>query len=98
MLDEALLRNYIVAMKSRLIRIGNSQGVRIPKLMLEQSRLGDEIELDVEGDRIVIRSARRAREGWDEAFARMAKAGEDRLLDEPLASQSAWDEDEWQWS
>lgn len=64
--------------------------------MLEQSRLEDEIELDVEGDRIIIRSARRPSEGWDEAFARMAKTGDDRLLDEPSASQSAWDEDEWQ--
>jgi antitoxin MazE len=84
-------------MKARIIRIGNSQGVRIPKVMIEQSRLGDEVELDVEGDRIIIRSVRGTRDGWDEAFARMAEAGHDRLLDEPLTPLTYWDEDEWRW-
>lgn len=97
MLDDAPCCNYIVVMKARLIRIGNSHGVRIPKVMIEQSRLGDEVELDVEGDRIIIRSVRSTRDGWDEAFARMAKAGDDRLLDEHLTLPTSWDEDEWQW-
>jgi len=85
-------------MKARIIRIGNSQGVRIPKLLLEQSRLGTEVELVVEDDRLVIRPFRGPRDGWDDAFARMAQAGDNALLDAPFTSQTACDEDEWQWS
>jgi antitoxin MazE len=96
-LDDAQWCNYIVPMKARIIRIGNSQGVRIPKVMIEQSRLGEEVELDVEGDSIIIRPVRITRDGWDEAFAHMAEAGDDRLLDEPLRLLTSWDEDEWQW-
>lgn len=82
--------------KTRIVKIGNSQGVRIPKLFLDQIQLGDEVELELQADQIVIRSARHAREGWDAAFRTMAETGDDRLLDE-VATLSAWDEDEWVW-
>lgn len=84
-------------MRTRVIRIGNSKGIRIPKGLLEQSRLGNEVELDVKDDQIVIRPVRRPRDGWDEAFARMSEAGDDILLDKPLAPQTTWDEEEWRW-
>lgn len=84
-------------MRTRIIRIGNSQGVRIPKPLLEQSNLGEEVELQVEGDQIVIRSAQRPRHNWDEAFRLMGERGDDRLLDEPPSTQTEWDQDEWQW-
>ena len=42
-------------MKTRLIKIGNSQGIRIPKLLLEQVGLANEVELEVQQDQIVIR-------------------------------------------
>ena len=84
-----------MATKTRIIRIGNSQGVRIPKPLLEQSGLGDEVELAAEAGRIVIRSARPPRAGWDAAFEAMAAAGDDALPDEPVPT--AWDEAEWEW-
>ena len=83
-------------MKARIIRIGNSQGIRLPKALLEQAQLGEEVQLDAEPNQIVIRPARRPREGWDEAFARMAARNDDRLPDEP-ASLTAFDETEWEW-
>jgi hypothetical protein len=43
-------------MKTRIIRIGNSQGFRIPKLYLEQSGLGEEVQLEVQAGEIIIRS------------------------------------------
>lgn len=98
LLDVVTSRNYIVLMRARIIRIGNSQGIRIPKVLLEQSRLGIEVELEVDNDRLVISPLHGARDGWDEAFASMAEAGDDALLDEALASQSQWDVDEWQWN
>jgi antitoxin MazE len=84
-------------LKTRIIKIGNSQGIRIPKLFLEQTQLHDAVELELQPDQIVIRSARRVRDGWDVAFQAMAAQGDDQLLDpEPVASID-WDEDEWVW-
>ena len=83
-------------MKTRIVRIGNSQGVRIPKPLLEQSGLGEEVELALENGTIVIRPASRAREGWESAFRRMASAGDDAFLD-PEGGSTAWDEAEWEW-
>lgn len=79
------------------MKIGNSQGVRIPKLLLERSSLAGEVELEAEDDRIVIRSARRPRQDWADAFRAMAERGHDEPLDQESSAQSSWDEDEWQW-
>ena len=84
-------------MKTRIIRIGNSQGVRIPKLYLQQTGLGEEVELDVQNKEIVIRSAGHPRQGWAEAFRGMAAQGDDHLLDKDSINQSSWDEAEWRW-
>ena len=84
-------------MRTRVVKIGNSQGVRIPKLLLERSNLPEEVEIEAQDDRIIIRSAKQPRQGWEEAFRAMAERGDDRLLDENLTTQSSWDEDEWQW-
>jgi len=84
-------------MKTRIIKIGNSQGIRIPKVLLEQSGLDEEVELEVHEARIVIRPADRPRQGWEEAFRSMAEEEDDQLLDEDLTGQSDWDKDEWQW-
>ena len=83
-------------MKTRIIRIGSSQGVRIPKPLLEQTGLAEEVELEVRGDEIIIRSASRARAGWDEAFRAMAAHGDDALLDEGITN-AEWDDEEWTW-
>ncbi len=84
-------------LKTRIVKIGNSQGVRIPKLFLEQTQLSDNVELELQSDQIVIRSARRVREGWDAAFQAMAQHGDDQLLDGELVQGTSWDEDEWTW-
>lgn len=83
-------------MRARVVRIGNSRGVRIPKPMLELSGIGDEVELEAEDGQIVIRAVRHPREGWDAAFAEMARLGDDKLLDD-VPSASTWDEEEWEW-
>ncbi len=67
-------------MRAQIIRIGNSQGVRIPKPFLQQIGIGTEVEIEIQGDQIVISSAEHPREGWEEAFRLMAKNGDDRLL------------------
>ncbi len=84
-------------MKARIVRIGNSRGVRIPKPLLEQTGMEDEVSIEVEGNQLVIRSARRPRSGWDESFEAMAAAGDDVLLDGDVPSTSRWDASEWEW-
>jgi antitoxin MazE len=96
-LTDKRLRNYNVGMKTRIVKIGNSQGVRIPKLLLERSKLAEEVELEAEDNRIIIRSTKQPRQDWERAFSAMAERGDDALLDKNLLAQTQWDEDEWQW-
>lgn len=96
-LDRKAACNYNVAMKARIVKIGNSQGIRIPKLLLERSNLAEEVELEAEDNRIVIRPARLPRQDWESAFRLMAERGDDALLDKDLPAQTRWDEDEWRW-
>ncbi len=84
-------------MKTRIVRIGNSQGIRIPKLLLERSNLAEEVELQAHDNQITIRSAREPRQGWAKEFRTMAAKGEDKLLDNNSLPQTQWDADEWQW-
>ncbi|MFZ3209828.1 MAG: AbrB/MazE/SpoVT family DNA-binding domain-containing protein [Geobacteraceae bacterium] len=84
-------------MRTNIIRIGNSQGIRIPRILLEQSHLGKEVELEVEDEKIVIRSASHPRQGWAEKFRLMAESSDDGMIDEYLSGQTEWDKDEWEW-
>jgi antitoxin MazE len=82
-------------MKSRLVRIGNSRGIRIPKPLIDQTGLGDDVEIMVRGNTLVIVPGSSPRAGWAEAFKAMAEHGDDRLVAAPAPTR--WDEDEWQW-
>jgi len=82
-------------MKTRLVRIGNSRGVRIPKPLLEQAGLEDEVHLRVIEGGIVIEAEKAPRAGWAEAAARAREKQDDLLLDRAIASR--FDETEWMW-
>ena len=84
-------------MKTKIIKIGNSQGIRIPKPILEQTGLNDEVEIEVKNQSIIIRSIRDPREGWSEAFKKMAKNNDDKLVDSFSNTKTEWDESEWEW-
>jgi len=83
------------AIRTRIVKIGNSQGVRIPKLLLEQSGIHAEVEIEVEGDYLTIRQARHPRAGWEQAFTQMSQNHDDLLLDE--FSTTEWEQVEWEW-
>lgn len=85
------------AVRSRIVRIGNSKGVRIPKLMLDQLALGEEVELSVRQDQLIIRPSERPRAGWEEQFKLMAERGDDQLLDKDAVNLTQWDAHQWQW-
>ena len=83
-------------MRAALVRIGNSKGVRLPKPLLAESGLTDEVELAVVDNTIVISPVTAPRQGWDEAFARMAAAGDDgELIEDVLPTE--WEETDWRW-
>ena len=82
--------------KTRIVKIGNSQGIRIPKPVLEQLGFVEEVELEILSDQLVVRSSHLPRQNWEEQFKTMAAAGDDKLLDEETISLSAWDESECQ--
>jgi antitoxin MazE len=84
-------------MRTRIIRVGNSRGIRIPKPLLEQTGLHGEVELEVDGDRLVVRSAERARSGWEEAYREMNATGEDALVDVDATPSPQWDDESWRW-
>ena len=83
-------------MKTTLIAIGNSRGIRIPKPLIEQCGLNDEVELDVRDNSIIIHSPRTARAGWNKAFAQMARLKDDTLIQND-SKPSRWDSEEWEW-
>lgn len=82
-------------LKAHIIKIGNSRGVRIPKAWLEQLNFGEEVELVVETDQLVIRAPQTARHGWAQQFAAMAAHGDDALLEADTPTH--WVEAEWEW-
>jgi antitoxin MazE len=84
-------------MKTRVIRIGHSRGILIPRRLLEEAGLRDEVEITVHGDSLIIRPARQPRVGWAAAFREMARRGDDAPLDEESPIVSNWDESEWEW-
>ena len=81
--------------RARIVRIGNSRGIRVPKVLLEHARLPDEVELQAENGRLIVRAAKRPRAGWADAAKEMHAHGDDRVLDATASSQ--FDEKEWRW-
>ena len=84
-------------MRTRIVRIGNSQGIRIPKALLEQTDLRGEVEISVRGGALVISAVAPPRSGWDAAFRQMALSGDDRLLDGEAATADSFDAKDWEW-
>ncbi|MDZ8256852.1 AbrB/MazE/SpoVT family DNA-binding domain-containing protein [Nostoc sp. ChiQUE01b] len=83
------------AIRTRIVKIGNSQGIRIPKLLLEQSGIGEEVEIEIQDCHLIVRAASQSRQGWEEAFATMAKQHNDTLFNDPITTE--WEHLEWEW-
>ena len=84
-------------MKAHVVRIGNSRGIRIPKSVIEQCQLHGAVDLIVQQGQLVVRSAAKARAGWDQAFEQMHRHGDDQLLDRDSLPPSEWDRKDWAW-
>ncbi len=82
-------------MKAKLIRMGDSRGVCIPKSLIDEAELQDEVHLRVVGAAILIQSDSSVRAGWEDAAKEIASRVEDGLIDEPFPTD--FDESEWVW-
>ena len=87
--------NYDVIMKAQIIQIGNSQGIRIPKMMLEETGLSGEVELQAHPDGLLIRSVQKPRGTWDAEFKALADGDDDQVLSTESATR--FDSKEWKW-
>ena len=81
--------------KTRIVRIGNSRGIRVPKLLLDQAALPEEVELRAEPGRLIVSAATRARAGWAAKARAMHRREEDVLLDD--GTPTRFDQTDWQW-
>ena len=81
-------------MKIDIIKIGNSQGIRIPKTIMEQCGFTDSVDIKIKDDSLIL-SSHKVREGWLESFQEMTANGDDELLiDDTISTE--YDE-EWEW-
>ena len=85
------------SIKVKIIRIGNSRGIRLSKSLIEQYNMKDEVLLEAKKDSIVIRAVENPRQGWEKSFEKMRIKRDDVLLDNGTELESEWDKEEWQW-
>lgn len=82
-------------MKASIIKIGNSQGVRIPKPILDQCGFGKEVELEVINQELIVKAPRIPRKNWETFFKKMSENKDDRFLDSSISTE--WENEDWEW-
>ena len=92
-----LVNKVGVVMKVEIIRIGNSQGIRLPKTLLQQLGLHGTVELKVTDDHLTIHPLSQSRAKWAEQFKKMANQSDDKMLDNADAVRNKFDDTEWKW-
>jgi antitoxin MazE len=90
---EAYMESII---QSHIIQIGNSKGVRIPKLLLKKSGLRSEVEIIAEEGRVIVQVPSHPRKKWEAELRKASLAHDDVSFveDGPLSS---FDEEDWEW-
>lgn len=75
-------------MEAKLVKIGNSKGLRLPKALLLQTGMTERVEIEARGRSIILKPVKDLRLGWEQSFANdEALSAEDRAwLDADLVS------------
>lgn len=79
-------------MELSVINIGNSKGIRLSKTVLEKYNIRDKIELIFEKEYIILKPKAEPRKGWEKAFKKMHKEGEDQLLIDDVFDDETFEE------
>jgi antitoxin MazE len=82
----------VAVVRAKLVKIGNSRGIRLAKPLLEVAGLADEVEIEAAPGVLTIRPSAHPRAGWAEAAASFEP---EELLDEMCATR--FDDEEWSW-
>jgi antitoxin MazE len=83
-------------MKLNIIQIGNSQGIRLPKVLIEACGFRNSVEVKLEDGHLVLFPSSSSREGWDKAFQKMHARQDDELIDQETLELESDDQD-WVW-
>jgi antitoxin MazE len=84
-------------MKAKLIQIGNSKGIRIPKSVLEQCDFEEDVKIEVRRKKLIVYSDKKARKNWDAEFKNKTASVKDRSLAEFNRVSTDWESKEWEW-
>ena len=82
----------VAIVRAKLVKIGNSRGIRLAKPLLEVAGLADEVEIEAAPGVLTIRPSTHPRAGWAQAAAAFNSGG---LLDEMTSTR--FDDEEWLW-
>ncbi len=81
-----------------LVKIGNSQGIRIPKPLVEQAQLeGKELKLQVVSNGLLVTPNNRAREGWKESIEAAIAAHGVEVIDNAWLDATLTSDEELEW-
>ena len=75
-----------------MIKIGNSKGIRLPKMVLDKYAIGDKLELILEDSHIVLKPKNKPRRDWEKSFKAMHENGDDDLLIEDFFDDETFEE------
>lgn len=79
-------------MELPVINIGNSKGIRLSKTILEKYNINDKIELILEKEYIILKPKAEPRKNWENAFRKMHKNGDDKLLIDDVFNDESFEE------
>jgi len=83
---------------SHLVKIGNSQGIRIPKPYIEQAHLeGQELKIQLVSEGLLISPVKQAREGWQESITKSLASRRIEEADNEWLDASLTTDDEIEW-
>ena len=78
-------------MEISIVQIGNSKGIRLAKTVLERYDITDKVELIFKEGFLILKPVKKVRDGWDEAFKKMAERGDDELLIDDVFEDENWE-------
>ena len=71
-------------MQVKLVKIGNSYGVRLPKTVIDACEFSSDLELTVKGKSVILSAEKQPRQGWQEAI-------QDEISSKPLRYLGEWE-------
>lgn len=79
-------------MRAKIIRIGNSKGLRLSKTMLKKYDIGEEVILRLEESCIVIEPLPKTRQHWEAAFIQMRRNSDDEIIQDDVFEDEVFEE------